>query len=114
MFNQFLAVFLLYLRSNLAGLHLFFKDSIISVLDRFLLILICSLLLWGNLNSSHFEIIWFVYAQTTSYLFAVFISLFFIIKKTGNLNLKWDTVFSLAILKKSFPYAILIFNDNLL
>ena len=63
----------------------------------------------GNLNSSPFEIMWFVYAQTTSYLFAVFISLFFIIKKTGNLNLKWDTVFSLAILKKSFPYAILIF-----
>ena len=109
LFNQFLAVFLLYLRSNLAGLHLFFKDSIISVLDRFLLILICSLLLWGNLNSSPFEIMWFVYAQTTSYLFAVFISLFFIIKKTGNLNLKWDTVFSLAILKKSFPYALLIF-----
>ena len=42
--NQFLAVLLLYLRSNLSGLHLFFEDSIVSVLDRFLLVIICSIL----------------------------------------------------------------------
>ncbi len=109
LFNQFLAVFLLFLRSNLAGLHLFFKDSIISVLDRFLLILICSMLLWGNFSSSSFEIMWFVYAQTISYFFAVIVSLIFIFKKTGSFRFYWDPVFSLAILKKSFPYALLIF-----
>ena len=109
LFNQFLAVLLLFLRSNLAGLHLFFKDSIISVLDRFLLILICSILLWGNLTSSSFQIMWFVYAQTVSYLFAVFVSLIFIFKKTKEFKFYWDPIFSLVILKKSFPYALLIF-----
>jgi len=99
----------LFLRSNLAGLHLFFKDSIVSVLDRFLLILICSMLLWGNFTSSSFQIMWFVYAQTISYFLAVVISLIFIINKTGEFKLNWDPVFSLVLLKKSFPYALLIF-----
>lgn len=107
--NQFLAVFLLFLRSNLAGLHLFFKDSIISVLDRFLLILICSVLLWCNFTSFEFQIMWFVYAQTISYFLAVFVSLIFILQKTGEFKLNWDPIFSLALLKKSFPYALLIF-----
>ena len=109
LFNQFLAVLLLFLRSNLAGLHLFFKDSIVSVLDRFLLILICSMLLWGNFSSSSFQIMWFIYAQTISYVIAVIISLIFILKKTGEFQVDWDPIFSLAILKKSFPYALLIF-----
>ena len=109
LFNQFLAVLLLFLRSNLAGLHLFFKDSIVSVLDRFLLILICSMLLWGNFSSSSFQIMWFVYAQSISYFLAVIISLIFLFKKTGTFRFDWDPVFSLVILKKSFPYALLIF-----
>ena len=39
--NQSIVEFILYLRSNLAGLHLFMQDSLISVLDRLLLIIIC-------------------------------------------------------------------------
>ena len=39
-FNQILVAFILYFRSNLTGLLLFKQDSIISVLDRFLLIII--------------------------------------------------------------------------
>ena len=73
--NQVLAVFILFFRSNLAGLHLFIQDSIISVLDRFLLVIICSLLLWGGITSSPFKIEWFVYAQTTSYLVTAFLLL---------------------------------------
>ena len=106
--NQFLAVFLLYLRSNLAGLHLFFKDSIVSVLDRFLLIVFCSVLLWGNVMPGAFKISWFIYAQTVSYLLAVIICLFFLISSTGRFKLNLDLHFSYIILKKSFPYALLI------
>ena len=46
--NQALVAFILYIRSNLAGLHLFFQDGLVSILDRLLLIVICSLLLWGG------------------------------------------------------------------
>ena len=52
-FNQFLAFMIMYLRSNLAGLHLFATDSVISVLDRSLMILFCGILLWGNVLCIH-------------------------------------------------------------
>ena len=109
LFNQFLAVFLLYLRSNLAGLHLFFKDSIVSVIDRFLLIVFCSFLLWGNIMTETFKISWFIYAQTLSYLIAVIVCLCFLLLSTGRLKVNLDLYFSYVILKKSFPYALLIF-----
>ena len=44
---QFLNSLILYLRSNFEGLLLFKWDSLFSVLDRVLMILICGCLLWG-------------------------------------------------------------------
>ena len=44
-FNQALISFILYLRSNLSGLHLFRTDSIVSVIDRLIMIVICGFLL---------------------------------------------------------------------
>ena len=49
-FNQILIAFTQYFRSNLAGLLRFKEDSILSVLDRLLLIIICSALLMGRTN----------------------------------------------------------------
>ena len=66
--NQFLGGFILYLRSNLSGLHLFRSDAVISILDRLLMICICCVLLWGNVFEQPFNIWWFVYAQTQQYV----------------------------------------------
>ncbi|HPT04227.1 MAG TPA: oligosaccharide flippase family protein, partial [Bacteroidales bacterium] len=60
-FNQFLLSFILYLRSNLSGLHLFKIDSIISVLDRFIIIVFCSVMLWGPFPFK-ITISWYVFA----------------------------------------------------
>jgi hypothetical protein len=60
-FNQFLISFTLYLRSNISGLHMFRTDSIISVLDRSLMILICSVLLFTAYFRVHFTIEWLSY-----------------------------------------------------
>ena len=106
--NQFLAFMIMYLRSNLAGLHLFKTDSIISVLDRTLMILFCSILLWGGLIKEPLKIEWFVYTQTFSYLLTVVITLVIVIKKAKFKKLKWNWPFFVLILKKSFPFAILV------
>ena len=37
-----------------------------------------------------------------------FFALNFITKRIVPINIKWEPIFSLAILKKSFPYALLI------
>ncbi|MDP1747027.1 MAG: hypothetical protein Q8L90_15740, partial [Bacteroidota bacterium] len=44
-FNMFLLFFINYLRSNLAGLHLFKTDAIVSILDRSILIVLCIVML---------------------------------------------------------------------
>ncbi len=66
--NQFLISFTLYLRSNISGLHLFRTDSVVSVLDRSFMIIICSFLLFNNSLRPNFSIEWFIYAQTVAYL----------------------------------------------
>ncbi|HKR03435.1 MAG TPA: oligosaccharide flippase family protein [Bacteroidia bacterium] len=108
LFNQFLISFILYLRSNLAGLHLFKTDSLISVLDRFIMIIICGILLWGKAASVPFRIEWFVWAQTSAYLITAFITIFLLIRKAQLKKLKWNPLFFLMILKQSYPFAVLI------
>jgi O-antigen/teichoic acid export membrane protein len=106
--NQFLAFMIMYLRSNLAGLHLFSTDSIISVLDRSLMILFCGILLWGGITDKPMTIEWFVYTQTVSYFITTIITLIIVMRKARFLKLKWNWPFFMLILKKSFPFAILV------
>lgn len=108
-FNQVLLSFILYVRSNIAALLLFKTDSILSVLDRVLMILICSFLLWSGLfPQSNFNIYWFVYSQTISYLITLGIATFIVLKHTGKLVIRFNLPFILMIIKKSLPYALLV------
>lgn len=108
-FNQFLLSFILYLRSNLGGLHLFRTDSMISVLDRTLMIVICAILLWGNVVNE-FRIEYYVYAQTAGYLLTSATALWLVLRRTQKkwLRLNWNFPFLLAIVRQSFPFAILV------
>lgn len=107
--NQVLLSFILYVRSNIAALLLFKTDSILSVLDRILMILICSFLLWsGIFPQSNFNIYWFVYSQTISYVITLIIATFIVLKHTGKLVIKFNLPFILMIIKKSLPYALLV------
>jgi O-antigen/teichoic acid export membrane protein len=106
-FNQFLNALILYLRSNVAALLMFKTDSILSVLDKLLMIIICGLLLWGNVTEKPFEIMWFVYAQTVSYLVAAAVALIIVLFKAKIIRLTWNFTFFRVILKKSFPFALL-------
>lgn len=106
--NQFLISFVLYLRSNLAGLHLFKTDSIISVLDRSIMIIICAMLLWGNILDKPLDIMMYVYAQTFSYGLTAVITFIIVLAKTEQFRVKFSFPFFLMILKKSFPFAVLV------
>ncbi|MBL6950212.1 MAG: oligosaccharide flippase family protein, partial [Bacteroidales bacterium] len=107
-FNQFLISFILYLRSNISGLLFFKTDSILSVLDRFLMILFCGVLLWGHVTKEAFRIEWFVYCQTVAYLITVLIALYIVIRKANFRKLNWNWLFFLMIIKKSMPFALLV------
>jgi len=106
--NQFFISFILYLRSNVSALLHFKTDSILSVLDRILMIAICSVLLWGQVTSEPFRIEWFVYAQTAAYALTALIALVVVIKKASFRRLNWNWPFFLMIMKQSMPFAILV------
>ncbi len=106
--NQALISFILYLRSNIAGLQLFKTDSIISVLDRLIMIAICGVLLWGNVMHTPFKIEWFIWAQTSAYVISAIITFILVASKAKLNRLSWNPQFFMVILKQSYPYAILI------
>lgn len=106
-FNMFLLFFINYLRSNLAGLHLFKTDSIVSVLDRVLLIILCFVMLKAGLFKGENGIMYFVYVQTFSLTVTAVTAFIIILRKTHSFRISWNWPFSLMILKKSFPFAIL-------
>ena len=106
--NQIFVSFLVYCRSNLAGLQLFKLDSLLSVLDRVILMAICSLLLWGNITESSFRIEWLVYGQTAAYGISCLVAIALVLWRTGKLRLNFRFTFNLMILKQSFPFALMI------
>lgn len=106
--NQFLISLTLYLRSNISALHLFRTDSLISVLDRTLMIIICSLLLFTDILQGQFNICWFVYAQTLAYVITTIITFLVVLHKSGRIKIHFNPKFFLVFLRKSYPYALLI------
>lgn len=106
--NQFLASFILFLRSHLSGLHLFKADSIMSILDKVLMIASCGILLYGGVMDQPFTVKHFAWAQFGSYLLAALIGFLLVLNRAGgfSLQINWRTYRS--DLKNSLPYAVLI------
>ena len=114
---QALNSLILYLRSNFEGLLLFKWDSLFSVLDRVLMIVICGCLLWGprlSVFDFHFTVFHFVYAQVAAYTLTALLALLVIGRKTHLRRIQWDRRFFLVILKKSAPFALLVLAGLLL
>jgi O-antigen/teichoic acid export membrane protein len=105
--NVFFLSFILFLRSNLQALHLFRVDSIISVLDRVIMIIIVGLMLL-HVFGWQITAMDFVYAQTVGYALTAVISFIIVLRKTHTFKLNWDWAFNMMVLKKSFPYAVLV------
>jgi len=106
--NQFLASFILYFRSNISGLQYFRTDSLLSVMDRSLMILFTGLLLWGNLTQEPFQIEWFVYAQTASYVLTLIAAASIVRYRSGSFLRLINLSASMKILRLSYPFALLI------
>lgn len=105
--TQVLQSFISYLRSNITSLMLFKTDSVISVLDRSLLIVFCGIFLWNDSLRAIFTIDHFVYIQTLTMFITFLVALIVCLSKTRLLKLKWNFAFNLHILKDGLPYALL-------
>jgi O-antigen/teichoic acid export membrane protein len=106
-FNQLLLSFLLYLRSNISGLQFYTTDSLLSVLDRIVMIVLCGLVLWGKITSHPLSIEWFVYIQTISYFIVTMIVLAVLLTKTGWIPFHINRQKILEIVRQVVPFALL-------
>lgn len=106
--NQFLSSMILYLRSNISGLHLFKTESILSVMDRLLMVIICSVLLWSDIFGGVFKIEWFVYAQFWAYLMTAIVAFAIVYQKASFFKPKIDFILFRIIIKESMPFALLV------
>lgn len=107
--NQVLLSFILYLRSNIQGLLLFKQDSILSVFDRVLAIVIMGLVLWsGWLPKEKFNIIWYLQAQTLAYICTLVFALTIVLRHAKRISFKLNFQFFKEILKQSIPFAVLV------
>ena len=107
LFNQFLSLFILFLRSNISGLLMFKTDSLISVIDRVIMIIFCSILLWGHVTDKPFQISWFIYIQTFAYTTTCLLALGVVLRKTSFRKPFIDWQFFKSIFIQSLPFAIL-------
>jgi len=84
-------------------------DSIMTIVERVLLIIICSILLWANPFSTSFQIEWFIYAQTGSLFIAAVIGFSIVYQQLHSFRLQFNTSILWELLKKSAPFALVIF-----
>ncbi len=108
LFNQILASFILYCRANLGGLHNFRADSVISVIDRFIVIIICGFLILNPVTKHDFKIEWLIYAQTFAYFLTALVAFGLVFSKAYPVHFRMNVKYYIAFLRRSLPYALLI------
>lgn len=106
-FNSFLLSMIAFMRSYLQGLHLFRIDSVVSVLDRVIMLVVFFAMMFGIFGLK-IDIMTFAYAQTAGYGLTALIGFVIVLGKTHTFKLNWHWAFNWMILKKSFPFAMLV------
>lgn len=108
--NQIILSFLLHIRAYISGLHLFKTDAFLSILDK-LLAIIFILLFWFITTETDrfYHITMFAFLQGVALLVALIIAYSFYKKNAQGLAEKWKFRYTRAILLKSLPFALLVF-----
>jgi O-antigen/teichoic acid export membrane protein len=107
--NTFLVSMLGYLRGNVAGIGHYRLNSFLTILDRLLLIVVCSVLLWVEPFKTYFNIHIFVLAQNATLFLTVCIAFWATRKHVKTFTFRFNRPFWLLILRGSLPYALAIF-----
>jgi len=109
LFNHFLTSLLLFLRSNVSGLALYRADSILSITDRLLLIVLLGLVLYIPGWRTHLRLEWFVLAQTIALSATCVAALGVLLPRVKRIRWRFRPALLLVILRQSYPFALVIF-----
>ena len=98
-----------YLRSNIASLGLYTLNSVLSVLDRLLLLFICPILLFVEPFKSSFQIEWFVHAQNFTLFVSIIVTFRYCFRQVEWFRIRFSRPVLVSILRGAMPYALAIF-----
>jgi O-antigen/teichoic acid export membrane protein len=97
-----------FMRSTIAALHLFRTDSILSVLDKVIAIILCCILFTELIPGLRMQIDTFIFAQIISYCTVCCMGLYIILNRE-KISFKLNFSSTREVIKKSFPFALLTF-----
>lgn len=111
--NQVLVQLILFLRSNLSGLGFYRLDSLLSSLDKLLMLFTCGILLWTNWFA--FSLLHFALAQTAALIITVVV-VFGLLRQRAEFRVKpgWASNWKAgrpavyAMFRQSLPYALVV------
>ncbi len=105
--SQVFNSFTLYFRSFISAMQHFIVDSLLSVSDKILMIIVCALLIWTHVLPYKLSITSFIAAQTVSYLTSAILALLALLYYGGKIPLQFNFKKVVVLLKDVFPYALL-------
>lgn len=96
-----------YFRSNISGLMYFRWDGLFTVLDRLLMIVICSVMLWGGFVEN-FGIVHFIGAQVASYGISALLSGVLVFHYAGFPKFRLKTENAMSVIRECLPLAMVV------
>jgi len=106
--NLFLSTLFLFLRTNIASIGKYRTDSLLSSLDKLLMLVILGVLSWISPFRENFEIIWLAYGQFAAFLISCIVAFLILYKHLGKLNISFSWDYAKRLLKWSLPYALIL------
>jgi O-antigen/teichoic acid export membrane protein len=108
--NLFLSTLFIYLRSNIASIGKYRIDSLLSSLDKLLMLIILGFLSWVSPYRENFEIIWLAYGQMAAFSISCLVALGILYSHLGSFKIAFSWDYTKKMLKWSAPYALILFS----
>ncbi len=105
--QQICFTFITYCRSYLSGLLLFKQDALLSIIDKFLVLISCGTLLYAGFDFQ-FSIENYIGIQLISNLVAVSIAGTLLLRQVGKPKFNFNKPFFFYLIRESLPYALFI------
>ncbi|MFM2282653.1 MAG: hypothetical protein RL222_157 [Bacteroidota bacterium] len=107
--NQILLSFNIYWRSNVSAHQHFITDALLSVLDKLLMIVFCSILIWGNIPALPLTVFNFAMAQLLAYGITFVVCMWAALRLTDRLHFQVHFGRLKTIAVETMPYAVIHF-----
>lgn len=107
--NQIFLSLLVFIRSNVSGLHLFKSDAVLSVLDKSISSVLCALILWTNITPFTITINNFIWMQIIGYIITCGVGLLMLGGYLKSIRFRFRFELLKEIIRSSYPFAMLSF-----